>query len=203
MIKINLLKQNSKMKSHGKKSSSSIDENKHIDAEDVRKEAIRRFLMILIFPICLILYEALSVPDQQSSLLIEEKKLKDINDFIAKNNQIAESIKKMQNRENIISLKIAEIEKKASEKNSRVQMLDVLQQLIPDRVWLTKLTENDANVTLSGMAMNESELNVFLEALSQSLIFREVSMLNSNQTVLDGNSLKKFEISFKLGGKNE
>lgn len=203
MIKINLLNPKKRNKVNAKKSSSLIQESKSLDNEDVKKEAFRRILMILIFPICLMLYENLSIPDLHSEISKADKQIKEISEFIAKNSQIADLIKQMQNRENIVALKITEIEKKVAEKNTRVQMLDVLQQLIPERVWLTKLAESDSNVVLSGFAMNESELNTFIEALSKSIVFKEVNIIGSHQVNQEGQSLKKFELSFKLGGKYE
>ncbi len=203
MIKINLLNSKKKSKIKVNQSSKTIEEPTNLSVEEVKKESMRRILLIFILPLCLIIYEALSIPDLQAEMLSEEKKYKELTEFNNKNSQIAESIKRMQNRENLITLKIAEVQKKISEKNIRVEMLDVLQQLIPDRIWLTKLTESKSNVTLSGMAVSESELNGFLEAMSKSIIFKEVNILNSNQITYEGNSLKKFELSFKLGGKNE
>lgn len=203
MIKINLRNQKKKSKVQTKEKGSVSQENVLLNSDEIKKEALRKVLIILIFPICLMLYESLVVPDQEETVKTQQTKLKEAKDFISKNSQVADAIKKMQMKENLLSLKITEIEKKVIDKNTRIQMLDLIQQLVPEKVWLSKVAEANSIVSLAGFAVNDTELNTFFDSISKSIFFVDANIVNSNEVNLDGTNFKKFEMTFKIGGKSE
>jgi type IV pilus assembly protein PilN len=57
---------------------------------------------------------------------------------------------------------------------------------------------NPDKVIVQGMAISDFEVSQFLEALTKSVFLMDVNLVNSTEVIVDGNSLKKFEISCVL-----
>ena len=73
-----------------------------------------------------------------------------------------------------------------------------LSDAVPDKLWLTKYTENGGNVSLGGVAYNEELIADFMRNLQASGEFFNVELGVSEQTDLRDIKLKRFEITCSL-----
>jgi type IV pilus assembly protein PilN len=84
------------------------------------------------------------------------------------------------------------------EKNGPVNRLKAISQSVPDRLWITGYTESGTTVTLSGVAFSEELIADFMRNIEQSPDFMNVELVVSEQIMVSGMKLKKFDLRFNL-----
>jgi type IV pilus assembly protein PilN len=73
-----------------------------------------------------------------------------------------------------------------------------LSDATPEKLWLTKYTENGVNVSIGGVAYNEDILALFLRNLQASDEYANVELLVSEQAEMGGVKAKRFDITCTL-----
>ncbi len=90
--------------------------------------------------------------------------------------------------------KLEIIEKLRKGKTGPVRALDDLATEIPNRVWLTKMTEKNGSVVLEGLAVDPEDVSAFMKSLQKSKYFSGIT-LHSTEDVNKGAVLYKFRIT--------
>lgn len=197
MIKINLA-------SSGVGSSAAINASLGISSdgfispEEVRKEALKRLVVMLIPALALYAYQEQNVPQKQAELSAKNQMLNELTNYNAKQSASVAEIKKFKEDEALIEARIAALDKISKDRHREIRVLDLLQQVIPEKAWLTKIQISQERVTVQGLALSDFEVSSFLEALTKSVFLMDVNLVSSSETTVDGVSLKKFEISCLL-----
>lgn len=83
-------------------------------------------------------------------------------------------------------------------KTGPASRLAALSESTPDRLWLTKYTENGSAVSLAGGAMSEDLIAVFMKTLQASGSFGNVELVVSEQAEMAGQKYKRFELAFQI-----
>jgi type IV pilus assembly protein PilN len=83
-------------------------------------------------------------------------------------------------------------------KTGPAKRLAKLSDAVPDKLWLTKYSENGNSISLGGVAFNEEIIAAFMRNLAASDEFVNVELLVSEQTETAGMKAKKFDISCSL-----
>lgn len=76
--------------------------------------------------------------------------------------------------------------------------LATLSDSTPDKLWLTKYSENGDKVSLSGGAMSEDLIAVFMKSLQSSGSFTNVELVVSEQAEIAGVKYKRFDLAFQI-----
>lgn len=84
------------------------------------------------------------------------------------------------------------------EKTGPAIRLAKLSEATPEKVWLTRYSENGNQVSISGVAFNEDLIANYMRNLQASDDFTNVELLVSEQVELSGVKLKRFDISCML-----
>lgn len=87
------------------------------------------------------------------------------------------------------------------EKMGPASRLATLSDAIPDKLWLTRYSENGPSVSVSGMAFNEDLIAQFMRNLQASGAFTNVELQVSEQAELGGVKGKKFDLNFVVNSK--
>lgn len=126
------------------------------------------------------------------------------NDITAANNKINELKTKIGKLEELKTLK-EQVKKKLDvlsqlrkNKTGPAQRLSTLSDITPEQLWLTGYSESGADVKISGMAFTEELIAQFMRTLEASTDFMSVELSVSEQSVVAGTKLKKFDITMKL-----
>lgn len=126
------------------------------------------------------------------------------NDITAANAKISELKNKIGKLDEIKKLK-DEVKKKLDvlaelrkNKTGPATRLSTLSSVTPDQLWLEKYKENGKDITISGLAFNEELIAQFIRALEASPEYEKVDLVVSEQKDVNGNKLKRFELTFKL-----
>lgn len=167
-------------------------------AEDMRKEALKRILVILIPTVGLYLYETQNIPGKQAELSSKQQVLTELQSYNEKQAASVAEIKKFKEDEAIIEARISALDKISKDRDREIRVMDLLQGVIPEKAWLTRIQLNPEKVVIQGMAVSDYEVSQFLEALTKSVFLMDVNLVSSAEAVIDGVNLKKFEISCVL-----
>ena len=166
-----------------------------------KKETTRQQISILIISVVGVLLVGLSL----YSLTIA--KISATKEEVSKSEQEAQQLKsKIGQIDNIKKLQ-AEVKKKLDvlgqlrkEKSGPASRLAKLSDAVPEKLWLTKYTENAGNVSISGYALSEDLIAEFMRNLQASTDFTNVELQVSEQAEISDTKVKKFDITFVVKG---
>lgn len=83
-------------------------------------------------------------------------------------------------------------------KTGPASRLSALSEAVPDKVWITKYTETGGSVALSGGAMSEELIAVFMKSLQATGAFGNVELVVSEQAEMSGVKYKRFDLAFQI-----
>lgn len=106
-----------------------------------------------------------------------------------------EDIKKLQED---VKKKLDVLNQLRRAKNGPAARLAALSDAVPDRLWLTKYSENGPSVTVSGMAASEELIAIFMKNLEATGAFTNVELQVSEQTETAGEKSKRFDLAFQI-----
>lgn len=76
--------------------------------------------------------------------------------------------------------------------------LAALSDSVPEKLWLTKYVESGSSVSVSGTAVNEELIALFMKNLEASGAFANVELQVSEQTEAAGVKAKRFDLVFLI-----
>ncbi len=82
-----------------------------------------------------------------------------------------------------------------------VGVLDAISSATPENSWVEKLTLQGDRVSLDGIAMNNTVVADFMNALSKNGRFRDVVLGSADQTTVSNTKLVKFNLTFTASAK--
>jgi len=195
MIRINLASTRTMMAATGGGAATAEGGGEVVITEQVRRDAMVKLLLILLAPMGLYLYEMQNIPTIRSELVRKQQALQELQVFNAKAENSVKEIKKFKEDEKKIQARIAVLEKLAKDRFREVKVLDLFQQVIPERVWFTRVDIKEGKVLLAGFSTSDIDISTFMDSLSKSVFLQEVVLVSSSEHIQDGMTLKKFEIS--------
>jgi type IV pilus assembly protein PilN len=136
-------------------------------------------------------------------------KISAANDEIAKSEQEIKRLKEKIGQIDNIKKFQAEVKKKLDilnqlrrDKAGPATRLAKLSDAVPEKLWLTKYTENAGNVSLGGVAFDEELIAAFMRNLQASGEFINVELGVSEQVDIGGMKGKRFDISCSIKSSN-
>ncbi len=202
MIKINLapaLAQGSSSNSSASVfGSSSSMSDVFVGPEETRKEALKRLLILLLGPLALFAYENQNVPAKHAELAAKRQVLVELQTYNAKQAASVAEIKKFKEDEATIEKRISALEKISKDRQREIRVMDLLQVIIPEKAWLSRVQVSPERVNVQGYALSDLDVSTFLEGLTRSAFLMDVNLVSSSEVSQDGIMLKKFEISCLL-----
>ena len=109
-----------------------------------------------------------------------------------------ENIKKLQSA---VKKKLDVLNQLRKEKIGPLQRLVALSDAVPDKLWLTKYSENQMNVSISGVALSEDLIAMFMRNLQSTNEYSGIELLVSEQVEIAGNKAKRFDMNFVIKNK--
>ncbi|MBX9769119.1 MAG: PilN domain-containing protein [Bdellovibrionales bacterium] len=106
--------------------------------------------------------------------------------------------RKLEEEKNRLQSQIEIIKKLSKERLNNVRALSAIQDVIPQKVWLTSLKFEKEKVELKGLSQDRTEVTDFTNALDTSIYFQDVDLKYIQQEMGKEGSLQKFEATAKL-----
>jgi type IV pilus assembly protein PilN len=164
-----------------------------------KKESTRQQLSIFMLSVVAVLVMCLGV------YTVTLAKIKTAQDEVDKSEQEIKNLKQKIGEINNIKKFQEEVQKKLDilgqlrrNKTGPATRLAELSAAVPEKVWLTKYTENGEKISISGIAFNEDLIAEFMRNLQASNDFINVELLVSEQADIKGLKVKKFDITCSL-----
>jgi type IV pilus assembly protein PilN len=161
---------------------------------EAQKQGLIRLIIIVLAPLALWLYQENTLPALISERNSKSQTLMELQEYNAKMARSVQEIKKFKEDEAKIQARIDYLDKLSKNRLREIKILDLIQQVIPEKVWLTTVESRSGRLSLSGMAMSDFDISIFMESLAKSVFFVDVNLMSSVETTFDGLDLKKFEI---------
>jgi type IV pilus assembly protein PilN len=149
-----------------------------------KKENVRRqvsvFLLTVFFGICVMAYLAFnqsrSISAMQEDIEVAQKELAELE-------VINKQIKELKDKLAKIEAKMDVIQTLESNRTGAVRVMDLLTTLIiPQKMWLSSLTETSGQMVLQGMAVDNQTVADFMTRLDMSPFFDQVSLVTTKLT---------------------
>jgi len=151
-----------------------------------KKENIRRQLMIyglsVVFLLCIMGWGFIHLTTTLSDLKTEEEtKQKELKSFEVTIKKIAELEKKIKE----IRAKLEVIRKLERDKTGPVHLLDEIAMAVPkEKLWLTSMKETKGNLVLTGTAMDNETVALFMTNLEKSDYISGVDLQSAKQKII-------------------
>jgi len=163
--------------------------------ESVRKQVSVYFLSILLL-LCLLFAAGFTIQGKISSQRAELKRLEAEKAKLAYVNR---KIKQVQQKNKEIETKFKAIEKLQQGRTRTVRVLDEVVSSLPiDRLWLTKLDLKGPNLKLSGIALDNHTVALFMRRLQAAAIFKKVRLGTTHRKKVKGHDLMEFDLNVNI-----
>ena len=141
--------------------------------ENVRKQ-ITVYALTVVLLISGLAYYFMDLNSQLSALKEEEKKIQaDLKAY----DQTIKRIKELETKIKEIKTKLDVIKELEKNKTGPVHLLDEISKAVPkDKLWLDSLSESKGNLTLSGTAMDNETVALFMTRLEKSEFIKTVDL---------------------------
>ena len=127
---------------------------------------------------------------EQEKQLLESK--------LAKLKRKTKEVQGLEEKKQLLKEKLMTISSLKAKKTGPVQLLDDLNNAIPERAWLLEVEDSGGTLELIGVALDNQTVSDFMESLDSSKFFKEIDLKYSSQIIQDNVKLQNFSISTKL-----
>ena len=168
------------------------------DGESEESSANLGLILVKLILICsvaggLFYYESINVPRLENKLAEENQKLSELMEYNNKAAEAVNEIKKLQEVKQQIEKQIESLDGLSKLRVKYVKAIDLIQTNIPEKMWFLNMASKENNIEISGISLSENEITQFVEVLSRSVYFSDVSMLSSEDVGGREGEAKKFK----------
>ena len=161
-----------------------------------KKEKLRSQLSIFFLCLILVLIGCGAAYYQKTTVIaaVEDE----IADLTAKNNDLKKKIgqvKDFEKKKADLEQKLAVLKSLKDGKSGPVHLLDELSTALPEKLWLTKFSENSGSISLSGIADNEKTVAAFMKNLDSSPYYKNIELTVTEQAKVGDSKMQKFTLS--------
>ena len=161
-----------------------------------KRQSIQQQLLIgaacIVVSIIALIVWTMSLSGTETELAMTKKKksaeIQRLDKIIGQVNQFTEMKKELEQ-------KLQVIEKLKKGKTGPVRALDDLSAEIPNRIWITEMTEKAGAVILEGRALDHEDVSVFMKALQKSKYFSGIELGFSKTKKTKDGLLYEFKIT--------
>jgi type IV pilus assembly protein PilN len=133
-----------------------------------------------------------------------ELKIAELNKEKQTYDPILKEMQRLEKAKKDLEGKIAIIKKLKSDSSTTVHILDeVANRVDSKRMWLKSLTQQNASLSLTGVALDNRTIAQFMDALKESPYVSTVDLSNASLTKVSGRNLKSFSLVCSITSPKE
>jgi Tfp pilus assembly protein PilN len=202
VIKVNLLRNRGENTSAGKTANTEIDYEASYDSgsdeSSSGKDIILKIILVLIGTGGLMAYESYNIDDLRSQLSVVNQEKTALASELQQKQPIAIKAKELQKQIQDIEARIKAIKDLSKIRLREIKAVDYLQNVIPEKVWLTSLDFKNDSLNIKGGALSDDQLNRFMDSMEGKSYFRNVILLKAVEQKSKEGTIKIFEIGSTL-----
>ena len=167
-----------------------------------KREAVRQQVSIFFLSIVLLLSGLFAVGFAiQGKISAQRAELKRLEAKKAKLAYVNKKIRQVQQKNKEIETKFKAIENLQKGRTRTVKVLDEVVSSLPiDRLWLTKLDVKNTSLKLSGIALDNHTVALFMRRLQAASIFKKVRLAATKRKEVQGHDLMAFDLNIDIAG---
>lgn len=198
MIKINLIKSKvaAALPEVGVHEFSSEKEGRGPSSTDIL--LLKNLIIICIFPAALYFYQS----QVESQLTYQKRKVSNeqnrIQQELIQKKQFKTQLDELAKKLEVTQKKYEALVNLPKDRLLEVKMLDTIQSIIPEKVWLNQLNYRERGLELYGTASSDDDLNGFTKALESRPIFKDVVLRRAKDEKNNSGVVKSFYITSKI-----
>lgn len=191
MIKINLLPSMVGAGSAGFESAEASE-------EQIKRKGLTNLFVLVIFPIGLLVYALQVKPQKLSQITTLKAKLAELTTFNEKEANIVAEISKIKEDERNVQVRIDALQRVTQGRMAEIQMLNLVQGTIKERMWIKELIVKSGEMSLVGVSQNEVDINLFQEDLTRNVLLKNVFLEESKIIQIDNQNATEFKLKANL-----
>lgn len=165
---------------------------------EIQRKGLVHILVMLILPVALYVYGAQARPEKEQQIQSLNGQIAELTSFNDKQVAIVNEIQKIENDEKDVEKKIDAISALTQGRLVEIKVLDLLQSIIRDKMWIKLIEVDNSKVVIEGMAQTEMDVSLFLDDLTKNVLLRDVRLFESQQEQYEGQNFSKFKITAML-----
>lgn len=167
--------------------------------EEIKRKGLTHILLMMIIPAVLYVYGMQVRPQKVAELNAVRGEVSQLYEYNEKYKNIALEIQKIQEDEKSVQTRIDALSRITLGRMAEIKILDLLQSILRERMWLKKIEISEGKISIEGMAQSEIEVNAFLEDLTKNVLFsKSPKLAESVQEIYEGQPFSKFRIEGQL-----
>ena len=204
MIKVNLLKNRGTNATAATQADfqtsfeTSFDSTSSGSSGSTEGSPLAKIFIILLPTILLYAYETYNIDDLKTRANNEIQKLSTIEIEVRQNASTAELAKKLQDEINSLEDRVKKIKDISKVRLREIRIVDYIQNIIPDRVWLQSLNLVDGKAQINGSSLSDDQLNRFMESLEKKNYFKSVILLRAIEQKGPEGNVKVFDLTAEI-----
>lgn len=165
-----------------------------------KKESVRKQVSIYVLSLILILVALFATGITfQGKVHMQRQELSKLEQEKRKLGYVKKKINEVKGARQEVEEKFKAIEKLQQGRTLTVRLLDELVTSIPiDRVWLDKLNLTHSNINLSGFALDNHTVALFMRRLDSSPLLGRVRLSKTTASKVKGHELTRFQLSIDV-----
>ena len=161
---------------------------------------------ILVYCCCLMLSAGIILEyhiSKHNELGILTRRKESLENQAAKLREKTKAVEELEKNKRLLAEKLLTIAKLKAKKQGPVRLLDNLTQTIPDRSWLTSISQKGDECEIKGISLDNQTTAQFMEKLNKSKYFRRVDLQGAKQYIKENVKLQQFGLSTTLASMLE
>ncbi len=165
-----------------------------------KKEAVRQQISIYFLSLALLVIGLVGVGITiQGKVSAQRQEIERLQAQKAKLAYVNKTIQQVQKKREEVETKFEAIEDLQKGRTEAVRILDEVVSSIPiDRIWLTKLSLKGHKLKLSGVALDNHTVALFMRRLEASDLCKSVTLQDTKKKSIDGHDLMEFSLKISL-----
>ena len=134
----------------------------------------------------------------QNKVEEREKKIAENQIEIKRLQKIIGEVNELDKQKQRLLNQLSVIDKLEKGKRGPVRVLDEMSGSIPKRVWITSFRETGGVLSITGSAMDNSDISEFMRAMQKTPYFSDISLKFTQADLRDGVTVYNFEVGCKV-----
>ena len=196
MIKVNLLNNQSQS---GEGVTEFDIRNDFNDGNGSNRDLLVKVLVLFLPLALLLVFESQSISELRGQLQGLNSQKSTLQAQVAQQGAVATKAEAMQLQIKDLERKIGIVRNLSKVRLRELKAFDTLQNIIPEKVWLTGINYEDNLMRIKGSALSDEDLTSFVETMEERADFSDVILLRSVEKKNSTGTIKEFLINSGLG----
>lgn len=167
-----------------------------------KRDAIVKIVLMMAFVIGLMIFESQQMDQLKLQQAQSQQRLVKIQNEVKVKKTEIESLAHLETEAKELEERLKVLKRLSKDRLRLVKALDYIQNITPERVWLTNLKYDKGKMAILGMSVTDDDMSEFVRSLENSIYFSDVILTQAKEAKSDKGTFKSFEVNCLVGLKD-